>query len=255
MALALPRPRDPLHAAESGAQRWYEQTLGWPTDGAARLRLRTGIRFDVLEMPADAGFATLRRVGSTGPVALDRSERPAEGSLRPAEPVLRFLVATGAAEELPGVLEWLEWGSVDLELTALGSGDLMPAPPPVAPWTPAARGGASVPAAGPGLPTGFGPRGAAWVRPPEPGCDVEATLPSTGSGAGLGGGGGVPRTSRMGRAPDLVRLVSVAATECHRARLLRVGKGRTDRFRGDQPLAFSYASRTVAGTRPRSLTS
>ncbi|MEU6113583.1 SCO3374 family protein [Streptomyces sp. NPDC047117] len=255
MAIALPRPREPLHAADSGARRWYEQTLGWPTDGGTRLGLRTGIRFDVLEMPADAGFATLRRAGRTGPVALGRSEKPADGSQRPGEPVLRFLVAAGAAEELPGVLEWLEWGSVDLELTALGSGDLMPAPPPVAPWTPAAHGGAApVPAAGPGLPAGTGPRGA-WVRPPEPGCDVEATLPSTGSGAGLGGGGGVPRTSRMGRAPDLVRLVSVAATECHRARLLRAGKGRTDGFRCDQPLAFSYASRTVAGTRPRSLTS
>ncbi|MFC6064652.1 SCO3374 family protein [Streptomyces ochraceiscleroticus] len=256
MALALPRPRDPLLAAGPAARQWYEQALGWPTAGGEPLRLRTGIRFDVLEMPADAGFATLRRAGRTGPVALGRSQGRPYSSQEPGEPVLRLLVATGAADELPGVLEWLEWGSVGLELTALGSGDLMPAPPPVAPWTPAAREAtAPVPAAGPGLPAGVGPWGAAWVRPPEPGCDVEATLPSTGSGAGLGGGGGVPRTSRMGRAPDLVRLVSVAATECHRARLLRVRKGRTDRFRGDQPLAFSYASRTVAGTRPRSLTS
>ncbi|POX38495.1 hypothetical protein C3486_23020 [Streptomyces sp. Ru73] len=256
MALALPRPRAPLHAAGSAARRWYEQALGWPTDDGTPLRLRTGIRFDVLEMPADAGFATLRRAGRTGPVALGRGERPGDGLPEPGEPVLRILVAAGAAEELPGVLEWLEWGSVDLELTALGSGDLMPAPPPVAPRPSAARGGTTpVLAAGPGLPAGAGPWGAAWVRPPEPGRDVEATLPSTGSGAGLGGGGGVPRTSRMGRAPDLVRLVSVAATECHRARLLRAGKGRADRFRGDQPLAFSYASRTVAGTRPRSLTS
>ncbi|WP_438272745.1 SCO3374 family protein [Streptomyces sclerotialus] len=200
MALALPRPRAPLPAAGSAARRWYERTLGWPAAGGPPLRLRTGIRFDVLEMPADAGFATLRRAGRTGPVALGRSERHGNGSLAPGEPVLRVLVAAGAAEELPEVLEWLEWSSVALELTALGSGDLMPAPPPAAPWTPA---GPAAPfrAAGPGLPAGAGMRGAAWVRPPEPGCDVEATLPSTGSGAGLGGGGGVPRTSRMGRAP------------------------------------------------------
>lgn len=213
MASALPHPRLPLAAV----RRWYEHELGWPTAGPAPVELLTGTRFDVLELPADAGFAVLRRVPLTGPVALDPTCGP--------HGTLRILVAAGSAEELPGLLEWLEWGSVHLELTALGAGGRMPAP----------------------APTGLGAwEAAGWVRPPEPGCAVEPTLPVTGMRAVRGGGGD---------APDLVRLVSAAATECHRARLSRTRNTQAVRACGDQPLAFSYASRTVAGTRPRSLTS
>ena len=41
--------------------RWYEQRLGWATEGRAPVRLLTGLRFDVLELPAEAGHALLRR--------------------------------------------------------------------------------------------------------------------------------------------------------------------------------------------------
>ncbi|MFG3260486.1 hypothetical protein [Streptomyces sp. NPDC048172] len=121
---------------------------------------------DVLEVPVDAGLALLRRRGlRTGPVAYD-----------PVRARVQLLVPRGTAEELPGLLEWLEWGGIELELTARAAYD---------------------------------PREAAvWLRPPEPGC-----------------GPGMPETT--GRPVDLVRLVSAAATECHRARL------------GLQPLAFS----------------
>jgi len=65
-----------------------------------------------------------------------------------------------------------------------------------------------------------GSQGAAvWLRPPEPGCEVESSLPTL---SALGGGGG--------GAPDLVRLVETVATECHRIRL---------RHRSAQPFAFS----------------
>lgn len=83
-----------------------------------------------------------------------------------------------------------------------------------------------------------------WLRPPEPGCEVEPTLPTAsvrGPGGTRGRGGG------RDCAPDLVRLVGAVATECHRARLARAE-------RDVQPFAFSYASRISAGTRPRSLT-
>jgi len=215
MTVALPSPCVPFDPW-CQARRWYEHALCWPTAGEAPLELLTGVRFDVLELPVDAGLAVLGRVGRTGPVALDERARR-----------LRFLVAAGSADELPGLLDWLQWGGVALDLTALGRGGRIVAPAP----------------AGPGREL-LGARGAGkavWVRPPEPGCEVEPTLPVT----GLGGDGG---------APDLVRLVSAAATECHRARLLRAGETRTRRPRGDQPLAFSYASRMSAGTRPRSLT-
>jgi hypothetical protein len=213
VALASPRvPPDPW----CQARRWYEHVLRWPTVGEAPLELPTGERFDVLDLPVDAGYAVLGRVARTGPVALDGRARR-----------LRFLIAAGSAEELPGLLDWLEWGGVALDLTALGSGGRIVAPVPVGRY----RGHAGALGAGK----------AVWVRPPEPGCEVEPTLPVT----GLGGDGG---------APDLVRLVSAAATECHRARLLRAGGARRNQPTGDQPLAFSYASRMSAGTRPRSFT-
>ncbi|MGW1838459.1 SCO3374 family protein [Streptomyces sp. NPDC002067] len=245
MARALPRPRTPFAAL----RRRYERELGWPTAPGEPPELLTGVRFDVLEMPADAGRAVLRRLPGTGPVALwgghpcatsgpGAAVCPAgsvpsgtDGISRVDRPKILMLVAVGGAEELPGILEWLEWGSLVPDLTARGTGERMPAP--------------SFPTSGQSS-CGIGSREAAvWMRPPEPGYEAENSLPVTGIGAGFGGRGG---------APDLVRLVSAAATECHRARLLRARNDQTDRAGGDQPLAFSYASRMSAGTRPRSLT-
>jgi len=190
----IPAPENPAAPATPGARgawaQWYESGLGWPTTGSDPVELLTGVRFDVLELPADAGFALLRRVPRTGPVAV-------EG------PWMRLLVAAGSADELPGLLDWLEWGGIPLDLTALGAGGRITAPCPSASWPP--PGG---PAA-PGTSARRCPQEAAvWLRPPEPGGGVEPTLPVT----GFGGDGG---------APDLVRLVGAAATECHRARLLR----------------------------------
>jgi len=113
---------------------------------------------DALEVPEAAGRALLRRRGlRTGAVAWDR-----------AAGRMRFLLPPGSAEEVPGLLEWLEWGGIELDLAVLAACD---------------------------------PREAAvWVRPPG-----------------------------RGREADLVGLVSAAATECHRARLVRA----------TQPFAFS----------------
>ncbi|MEW1656981.1 SCO3374 family protein [Streptomyces sp. NPDC093707] len=225
MARALPRPRPPFAAV----RQWYEDELGWPTTGTEPVELLTGPRFDVLEMPADAGRAVLRRMPRTGPVALLRPER----GDKPAgdRPKLLMLIAAGGAEELPEILEWLEWGTLAADLTARGAGGRMPAP--AIPAEHRASGGCGTREA------------AGWVRPPQPGYEVEDFLPATGFGAGIGDGGG---------APDLVRLVSTAATECHRARLVRARNGQSDRACGAQPLAFSNASRMSAGTRPRSFT-
>ncbi|MEV5018957.1 SCO3374 family protein [Streptomyces sp. NPDC053782] len=169
-----------------GVRSWYENVLGWPTVPGVPPRLRVGVRFDVLDVPAEAGRAALERLGPTGPVAL-RGER------------MLLLVAAGGAEEVPGLLEWLEWGSLPLGLTAVGTGALMDAP--------------LAPATGPESGRD-GPRGAAfWLRPPEPGCEVENSLPTL---SVLGG---------TGSAPDLARLVRTLATQCHRVRLV-AGRGR-----------------------------
>ncbi|GAA2430897.1 SCO3374 family protein [Streptomyces macrosporus] len=113
---------------------------------------------DALEVPEAVGRALLRRRGlRTGAVA----RMPAAGRTR-------FLLPPGSAEEVPGLLEWLEWGGIALDLTVLAACD---------PW-----------------------EAAVWLRPPGQGCEA-----------------------------DLVGLVSAAATECHRARLVRA----------TQPFAFS----------------
>lgn len=180
-AATVPMPRVPAAEevdAYAACASWYERVLGWAVTGGPPAQLVTGSRFDVLELPSDAGAALLRRPVATGPVALMGRR-------------MRFLVAAGGADELEGLLDWLEWGGVALDLTALGAGGRITAPAP------------------PGSPPS--PRGAAvWLRPPEQGCEVLLpALPGPGRGAG------------PGRGPDLVRLVAAAATECHRARLRR----------------------------------
>ncbi|MEU3662190.1 SCO3374 family protein [Streptomyces sp. NPDC032940] len=186
----VPFPRRPLEA--SGAwervRSWYESGLGWPTAPGVPVRLRTGVRFDVIDVPADAGHAALRRQEREFPVAL-RGER------------MLLLVAVGGADELPGLLDWLEWGSLTLDLRAVGAGGLVDAPlppecdPPSSPPWPAGRDAS---------------QGAAvWLRPPGTDGEAEASLPTL---SALGG---------AGTAPDLARLVHTLATQCHRLRLSR----------------------------------
>jgi hypothetical protein len=185
--------------------------------------------WDALDMPREAGLTVLARPGLQQGPALAADDR------------LLLLVPEGSAEELPGLLLWLEWDGVDLDLLARDSLVLCDA--------------CAVHDAGDACVV---PRGAAryWVRPPGNGSSTAPT-----------------RT-------DLARLVSVAATECHRLRLARAvgdspavrsdratARDRTPRShmpqsdapRTQAPLtqadAFSYASRMLAGTRPRSFTS
>ena len=105
-------------AREQAQWSWYERELGWAVTDGRPLRLRTGLRFDVLDVPAAAGIAVLRRMRRTGPVA------------RMGDRIL-LLVAADSAEELPGLLDWLEWGGIELDLRAHGAGrqHSRPAPP------------------------------------------------------------------------------------------------------------------------------
>ncbi|MFF3336578.1 SCO3374 family protein [Streptomyces sp. NPDC002888] len=194
-SLPVPLPRRPLDATDR-IRRWYENELGWatvPGNPGDSLRLAVGLRFDVLDVPAEAGVAALRRLGPGAPVAV-RADR------------MQLLVAVGGAEELPGLLDWLEWGELPLDLVPIGAGGAMEAPsPPETPPSPRSRAETAAGAA-------------MWLRPPVPGCEVETSLPTL---SALGSGGG---------APDLVRWVNTVATQCHRIRLRRACA---------QPLAFS----------------
>lgn len=201
----VPLPRSPL-GPDGPADRlrgWYENELGWATVPGEPVRLLVGECFDVLEVPAEAGLPALRRLAPGTPVAVlgDR---------------MRLLVAAGGAEEVPGILRWLEWGALPVDLSAIGAGGLIEAPP-----RPTDRGTEQdhVQERRPGL-NGPGPvQGAAvWMRPPVAGREAQASLPTMSALGGVGG------------APDLVRLVGTLATHCHRARLRRASA---------QPLAFS----------------
>jgi len=196
--------RHPGAAGWRGVRRWYERELGWAAVPGRPPRLPTGVRFDVLDVPAEAGAGALRHLAPGSPVAL-RGDR------------MELLVAAGSAEELPGLLEWLEWGAVTLDLRALGAGDALLAPLPPG-WPPSSAEGPSR-----GLP-GARSRGlsicregaAVWLRPPEPGREAEASLPA------------MPALGREEHAPDLVRLVDTVAACCHRVRLRRAA-GRAGR--------------------------
>ncbi|MGW7239631.1 SCO3374 family protein [Streptomyces sp. NPDC054804] len=205
-------------------RHWYENDLGWATVPEAPgkpLRLVTGVRFDVLDVPAPAGARALRHLGPGSPVALQGDR-------------MLLLVAAGGAEELPGLLDWLEWGALALDLRALGAHGRMDAPVRHEPVSTRTR---SVPEAaqaaeGPEEPSDPPERselsesvqGAAfWLRPPESGCEVEASLPSMSTLSTRSAMGGVSG------APDLVRLVDTVATECHRVRLWRASHGPKDR--------------------------
>ncbi|MFI5797344.1 SCO3374 family protein [Streptomyces sp. NPDC051677] len=229
--LTVPLPRRPLDPDDPAdrIRGWYENELGWATVPGDPVRLLVGERFDVLDVPAEAGLAALRRLAPGSPVA-SRGDR------------LWLLVAAGGAEEVPGILQWLEWGALPLDLTAIGAGGCMEAP--LSPDLNAGRpaGGRDVSrdpgrdpsrdqglvssgvpdrVAGPltGLNTPGPVQGAAvWLRPPVAGREVETSLPTM---SALGG---------VGDAPDLVRLVDTLATHCHRVRL---------RGASGQPLAFS----------------
>ncbi|MFF0463973.1 SCO3374 family protein [Streptomyces mexicanus] len=191
LPVPFPSPRRPL-GPEPWIRHWYENELGWATVPGTPVRLVVGRRFDVLDVPVEAGRAALRHLGPASPVAAQADR-------------MRLLVAAGSAQELPGLLQWLEWGGIDLDLVALGAGTLMDAPPPGA-----GAAGARPPARGRSVSQGA----AVWLRPPGPGCEVEASLPTL---SALGGSGG---------SPDLVRVVDTVAAHCHRLRLRRAcGRG------------------------------
>lgn len=204
--LTLPLPRRPLDPEDPAGRirGWYENELGWATVPGQPVRLLVGERFDVLDVPAEAGIAALRRPSPGSPAAA-RGDR------------IWLLVAAGSAEEVPGILQWLEWGTLPLDLTAIGAGGLIEAPLP-----PSGRGRAAARA---GRRAGIRARTTpGQCRGPPSGCGPRGRARSRGLAADDVGAGGV------GDAPDLVRLVDTLATHCHRVRLRRASA---------QPLAFS----------------
>lgn len=112
------------------------------TDALGNRRLRCGEDFDVLRVPEPAGRWALRRLIGydqpalrPGPVALETEAAGAlpglvrvGGAIPDTEAACLFFVAPGAKEDLPELLDWLDWGGIDLGLRGYGAGESIPEP-------------------------------------------------------------------------------------------------------------------------------
>jgi hypothetical protein len=109
-----------------------EPALSVETDADGSRWLRCGLRFDVLRVPEPAGRWALRRLLGYGQPALMPGpvglHTPAAGTAAGSGVACLFLVAPGAQEDLPELLEWLDWGGIDLGLRAFGAGERVPEP-------------------------------------------------------------------------------------------------------------------------------
>lgn len=93
----------------------------WLRRPGAELRLRTGLRFDALDVPEAAGYQALVRLERMG-------VRPGPVLLTPQGRAL-FLVAPHTAEMLPDLLYRTGWDDARLDLVCHGAGASVPAPP------------------------------------------------------------------------------------------------------------------------------
>ena len=93
----------------------------WLRRPGAELRLRTGLRFDALDVPETVGYQALVRLERMG-------VRPGPVLLAPHARAL-FLVAPHTAEVLPDLLYRTGWDDAELDLVCHGAGASVPAPP------------------------------------------------------------------------------------------------------------------------------
>jgi Bifunctional DNA primase/polymerase, N-terminal len=115
--------------AHPAREDWAAQATGsatvvrgmWEERPRASVLLPTGRAFDALDVPETAGFLALARMErlelALGPVTVSPDRR------------MRFFVLPGAAAKLPALLRKLGRSPASLDLSALGDGAYVPAPP------------------------------------------------------------------------------------------------------------------------------
>ncbi|KPI08869.1 Bifunctional DNA primase/polymerase [Actinobacteria bacterium OK074] len=93
----------------------------WQKQPDASILLPTGRTFDALDVTETAGFLALARMErmelTLGPVTLSPNRR------------MQFFVLPGASAKLPDLVRKLGWSLGSLDLTALGEGSYVAAPP------------------------------------------------------------------------------------------------------------------------------
>jgi hypothetical protein len=117
--------RVPSNTAPLDLARWYAVERRWCVyeEADGRLWLPVGALFDVVDVPEQAGRWALARLIGYGQAAL------APGPVSTADGGrCYFFVAPGARDDLPELLDWLDWGGIDLGMRAHGPGDRIPAP-------------------------------------------------------------------------------------------------------------------------------
>jgi hypothetical protein len=166
---------------------------------------------DVVSVPEAAGREALARLLGYGQPAV----APGPVALSAAGRVL-FYVAAGGAQDLPELLEWLDWGGVRLDLTAVPSAELTD--PPVRWLHPS-----TVPMQRPGGGTDHAGRGDGTD-------DADETDADSGRGGSAGSLNGTevsaaPETGTRRAAyptpglpepPELIALLATLAAACHR---------------------------------------
>ncbi|MEU4652596.1 bifunctional DNA primase/polymerase [Streptomyces sp. NPDC023723] len=118
-----------LPGAHPARADWAAQATGsatvarrvWQKQPTASILLPTGRTFDAIDVPETAGFLALARMErmqlTLGPVTLTPDRR------------MRFFVLPGAAAKVPELVRGLGWSPVSLDLTVLGEGAWVAAPP------------------------------------------------------------------------------------------------------------------------------
>ncbi|MET7681483.1 bifunctional DNA primase/polymerase [Streptomyces sp. NPDC005423] len=115
--------------AHPAREDWPAQATGnsaavremWTTRPTASILLPTGRTFDALCVPESAGFLALAR--------MERMELTLGPVLLTPDRWMRFLVLPGAAAKVPGLVRRIGWSRASLDLTVLGEGAYVAAPP------------------------------------------------------------------------------------------------------------------------------
>ncbi|MPY61528.1 bifunctional DNA primase/polymerase [Streptomyces spongiae] len=140
------QPTCAVPGAHPAREDWESQATGsatvarrmWSQQPTASILLPTGHTFDAIDVPETAGLLALARMErmdlTLGPVTWTPDRR------------MQFFVLPGASVKIPDLVRKLGWSPLSLDLTALGEGAYVAAPP-----------------------TRYGSRGAVqWARRPTP---------------------------------------------------------------------------------------